>query len=122
MTPEEQQKKKELEQQISVEFSQLQQNLWDLKKNVEIETDETKKQENSKKIKEMEAELSEIKVWKERLERLTSLQEQDLQSLKTRLESLKNTIKSFRWEIYINLQVYLVWVFRKLLDFFLLSK
>jgi hypothetical protein len=33
-----------------------------LKKNVEIETDETKKQENSKKIKEMEAELSEIKV------------------------------------------------------------
>ena len=99
MTPEEQQKKKELEQQISVEFSQLQQNLWDLKKNVEIETDETKKQENSKKIKEMEAELSEIKVWKERLERLTSLQEQDLQSLKTRLESLKNTIKSFRWEI-----------------------
>jgi len=96
MTPEEQQKKTELEQQINEEFSQLQQNLWNLKKSIQFETDVTKKEEQNKRIKEMEAELSEINVWKERL---TSLQEQELLSLKTRLESLKNAIQSFKWEV-----------------------
>ena len=99
MTPEEQQKKVELEQQINEEFSQLQQDLWNLKKNIQLETDATKKEEQNKKIKEMEAELSEINVWKERIERMTSLQEQELLSLKTRLESLRNAIQSFRWEV-----------------------
>ena len=99
MTPEEQQKKTELEKQIDEEFSQLQQDLWNLKKEVETETDETKREEKDKKIKEMEAELSEINVWKERVERMTSLQEQELLSLKTRLESLRNAIQSFRWEV-----------------------
>ena len=99
MTPEEQQKKTQLEQQINVEFSQLQKKLWDLKGEVQSETDETKKQEKGRKIQEMETELSEIGAWKEKLERMTSLQEQDLESLKTRLESLKLTIQNFKWEV-----------------------
>ena len=99
MTPEDQQKKTELEQKINEEFSQLQQNLWDLKSEVQSETDENKKQEKNKKIQEIESELSDIKVWKERLERMTSLQEQELLSLKNRIESLKSTIQNFRWEV-----------------------
>ena len=99
MTPEEQQKKTELEQKINEEFSQLQQNLWDLKSDIQTETDENKKQEKNKKVQEIESEVSDIKVWKERLERMTSLQEQELLSLKERIESLKSTIQNIRWEV-----------------------
>ena len=84
MTPEEQQRKTELENQINEEFSLLQQKLWDLKNDVQSEMDESKKQEKTEKIHEIESKLREIEIWKERIEWMTSLQEQELNSLKNK--------------------------------------
>ena len=73
----------ELENQIKNDFSQLQKKLSGLKSEIQIETDETKKQEKQSEIQKLENELAEIKTL---IDRLSSLQEQELQSLKTRIE------------------------------------
>ena len=73
----------ELENQIKNDFSQLQKKLSGLKSEIQIETDETKKQEKQSEIQKLEKELAEIKTL---IDRLSSLQEQELQSLKTRIE------------------------------------
>ena len=84
----------ELENQIKNEFSQLQKKLEDLKNEVQTETDNSKKQEKQSEIQKLEKELAEIKSL---VDRLSSLQEQDLQSLKTRIEQysqIKQDIQS----------------------------
>ena len=84
------------EEQIRNNFSELQKKLEELKNEVQTETDELKKQEKNDEIKRLEKEASEMKAL---IDTLSSLQEQDLESLKTRLESFKNSIQSFRWEV-----------------------
>lgn len=93
MTPEQ---RKIEEEQIRNNFSELQKKLEELKNEVQAETDELKKQEKNDEIKRLEKEASEMKAL---IDTLSSLQEQDLESLKTRLESFKNSIQSFRWEV-----------------------
>jgi flagellar motility protein MotE (MotC chaperone) len=90
MTPEQ---RKIEEEQIRNNFSELQKKLEELKNEVQAETDELKKQEKTDEIKRLEKEASEMKAL---IDTLSSLQEQDLESLKTRLESFKNSIQSFR--------------------------
>jgi uncharacterized protein YhaN len=65
-----------------------------LKNEVQTETDNSKKQEKQSEIQKLEKELAEIKSL---VDRLSSLQEQDLQSLKTRIEQysqIKQDIQS----------------------------
>lgn len=93
MTPE--QRKLE-EEQIKNNFSELQKKLEELKNEVQTEGDESKKQEKDEEIKRLEKDASEMKAL---IDTLSSLQEQDLESLKTRLESLKSAIQNFRWEV-----------------------
>jgi predicted nuclease with TOPRIM domain len=81
------------EEQIRNNFSELQKKLEELKNEVQTETDELKKQEKNDEIKRLGKETSQMKVL---IDTLSSLQEQDLESLKTRLESFKNSIQSFR--------------------------
>jgi uncharacterized protein YhaN len=73
----------ELENQIKNDFSQLQKKLAGLKSEIQTETDETKKKEKQSEVQKLEKELAEIKTL---IDRLSSLQEQELQSLKTRIE------------------------------------
>ena len=80
MTPEE---RKLEEEQIKNSFSELQKKLDDLKSDIQRETDDSKKQEKQAEIQKMEKDLSEMKTL---IDKLSLLQEQDLQSLKTRLE------------------------------------
>lgn len=80
MTPEQ---RKIEEEQIKNGFSELQKKLEMLKSEIQSEKDETKKQEKETEILKMENDLSEMKAL---IDELSSLQEQDLQSLKTRLE------------------------------------
>lgn len=93
MTPE--QRKLE-EEQIKNSFSELQKKLEELRHEVQTETDDLKKQEKDDEIKRLAKEASELKAL---IDTLSSLQEQDLESLKTRLESFKTSIQGFRWEI-----------------------
>lgn len=93
MTPE--QRKLE-EEQIKNNFSELQKKLADLKNEVQSESDDSKKQEKNEEIQKLEKELSEMKTL---IDTLSSLQEADLQSLKTRLESTKKTYQEFSWEV-----------------------
>ena len=90
MTPE--QRKLE-EEQIKNSFYELQKKLEELRHEVQTETDDLKKQEKDDEIKRLAKEASELKAL---IDTLSSLQEQDLESLKTRLESFKNSIQSFR--------------------------
>ena len=92
MTPE---KRQQIETQIQNDFAVLQKNLEDLKNEVQSETDESKKQEKIREIQGLERELSEIKT---KINTLNSLQKEDLQLLKTKLESTKKTYQHFRWE------------------------
>ena len=93
MTPE--QRKLE-EEQIKNSFSELQKKLESLKKEVQTESDETKKHGREAEIQKMEKELSEMKAL---IDTLSSLQEADLQSLKTRLESTKKAYQEYGWEV-----------------------
>jgi predicted RNase H-like nuclease (RuvC/YqgF family) len=90
MTPE--QRKLE-EEQIKNDFSELQKRLEDLKNEVQTETDDSKKQEKNNEIQKLEKELSEMKTL---IDTLSSLQEADLQSLKTRLESTKKAYQEYK--------------------------
>lgn len=94
MTPEEERKLEE--EQIKNNFSELQKKLEDLKNEVLTENDESKKQEKNEEIQRLEKELSEMKTL---IDTLSSLEKQDLESLKTRLESAKNTIQKSKWEM-----------------------
>jgi len=80
MTPEQ---RKIEEDKIKNSFSELQKKLDDLKSNIQSETDESKKQKKQAEIQKMENDLSEMKAL---IDKLSSLQEQDLQSLKNRIE------------------------------------
>ena len=85
MTPEQRQ---QIENQIRTDFSELQKKLDDLKSEVQSETDDSKKQEKNEEIQKLESELSEMK---NLIDTLSDLQEEDLESLKARLESTKET-------------------------------
>lgn len=93
MTPEQRQ---QIENQIKNDFVELQKKLVDLKAEIQNETDEAKKQEKSEEIKNLESEAEELKI---KIDALVDLHEQDLQSLKTRLESFKAAIQNFKWEV-----------------------
>ena len=93
MTPEQRQ---QIEAQIQNDFAELQKTLEDLKNEVQSESDEAKKQEKSEEINRLESESAELKT---KIDTLKSLNEQDLESLKTRLESFKTAIQNFKWEV-----------------------
>ena len=86
MTPEQRQ---QIETQIKNDFAEIQKTLENLKNEVQLESDEVKKQEKNEEINRLEGEAAELKT---KIDNLSSLEEQALQSLKTRLESLKVTI------------------------------
>lgn len=92
MTPEQRQ---QIETQINNDFVELQKKLNDLKTEVQSESDTSKKQEKQQTIQEMETELASIQSL---IDTLSSLQEQDLQSLKERLEQTKQLYNETRWE------------------------
>lgn len=94
-TPKSQTQRTEIESQIKSDFSEIQKKLENLKNEIEAETDATEKQKKNEEIKKTEKEASELKAL---IDTLSSLQEQDLQSLKTKLESLKVTIQEFSWK------------------------
>ena len=93
MTPEE---KKQIETQIQNDFSELQKKLENLKSEVQSETDESKKQKKNNEIQKLEKDLSDIKT---QIDTLSSLQESDLQSLKTKLEETKKAYQEYKWEV-----------------------
>ena len=93
MTPEE---RKIEEDKIKSIFSELQNKLAELKNDVEKETDDSKKQEKDDEITRLEAELLEIKTL---IDTLSFLKEAELQSLKTRLESIQKTYQETQWEV-----------------------
>ena len=76
----------ELENQIKNDFSELQKKLETLKSGIQSETDQTKKQEKETEIQKMEEDLANMK---EQIDKLSSLQDEALQSLKDRLEQYK---------------------------------
>jgi peptidoglycan hydrolase CwlO-like protein len=80
MTPEQRQ---QVETQIQNDFAVLQKKLEDLKNEVQEESDVSKKQEKQLEFDKMKSELDKMK---EQIDILSSLQEQALQALKTRLE------------------------------------
>ena len=86
----------EIENQIKNDFFKLQKNLESLKNEVQTEIDDTKKQEKVEEIQRLETESEEMK---KMIDTLSSLQEQDLESLKIRLESFKAAIQNFKWEV-----------------------
>ena len=86
----------ELENQIKNDFSELQKKLETLKSEIQSETDQAKKQEKEAEIQKLEKELAEIKGL---IDRLSSLQDQELQSLKTRLEQCVQVKQDVREEI-----------------------
>ena len=90
MTPEQ---KQQIETQIKNDFSELQKNLENLKSEVQSETDESKKQEKNNEIQKLEKDLSDIKT---QIDTLSSLQEADLQSLKTKLEETKKAYQEYK--------------------------
>ena len=92
MTPEQ---RKQIETQIQNDFAEIQKTLENLKNEVQLESDEAKKQERNEEINRLESEAAELKT---KIDILKLLNEQDLESLKTRLESLKATIDETNWE------------------------
>jgi peptidoglycan hydrolase CwlO-like protein len=80
MTP---QQRQQVETQIQNDFAVLQKKLEDLKNEVQEESDVSKKQEKQLEFDKMKSELDKMK---EQIDILSSLQEQALQALKTRLE------------------------------------
>ncbi len=90
MIPEEQRRQEE--EQIKNNFSELQKKLENLKNEVKTESDDSKKQEKNEEIQKLEKELSEIKTL---IDTLSKLEEQDLESLKTKLESIKKTYQEY---------------------------
>jgi len=85
----------ELENQIKNDFSELQKKLETLKSGIQSETDQTKKQEKETEIQKMEEDLANMK---ERIDKLSSLQDEALQSLKDRLEQYKQVRQDVQWQ------------------------
>ena len=73
----------EIENQIKNSFSELKKRLDNLKSEIKIESEENKKKEKQAEIDKMEKDLAEMRSL---IDKLSSLQDQELQSLKTRLE------------------------------------
>jgi cob(I)alamin adenosyltransferase len=90
MTPEQ---RKQIEIQIQNDFVELQKKLVALKAEIQNESDEAKKQEKNEEINRLESEATELKT---KIDTLKLLNEQELESLKTRLESFKAAIHHFR--------------------------
>ena len=93
MTPEQ---RKSEEEKIKNNFSELQKTLGELRQAVEKESDETKKQEKKAEIDKMEEDLNGMK---SQIDTLSSLQEQDLQLLKERLEQCNQVKQDVQWEV-----------------------
>ena len=91
-----QEQRQQIENQIQTDFSELQKKLDDLKSEVQSETDDSKKQEKNNEVQKLESELSEMK---NLIDTLSDLQEEDLKSLKTRLESTKEAYQETQWEL-----------------------
>lgn len=92
MTPEQ---KQQIETQIKNDFSELQKKLENLKNEIQTESDDSKKQEKNNEIQKLEKELSEMK---EKIDRLSLLQEQELLSLKTKLEEYSKVKQDVKGE------------------------
>ncbi len=92
MTPEQRQ---QVETQIQNDFAVLQKKLEDLKNEVQEESDVSKKQEKQLEFDKMKSELDKMK---EQIDILSSLQEQALQALKTRLEQYSQVKQNVQWE------------------------
>ncbi len=85
----------EVESQIRNDFSELQKKLDNLKSEIQTETDQTKKQDKEAEIKKMESDLAEMK---NKIDILSSLQDEQLQSLKTTLEQYNQLKQDVQWE------------------------
>lgn len=92
MTPEE---KKNMENEIKNNFDELQKKLTALQSEITNESNVTKKQEKQAEFDRMKSELDEIK---KQIDMLSSLQEQDLQALKTRLEQYSQVRQDVQWK------------------------
>ena len=85
----------EIENQIKNNFSEFKKKLDNLKSQIQSVKDETEKQKKQAEIQKLEKELVEIKGL---IDRLSSLQDQELQSLKTRLEQYVQVKQDVRVE------------------------
>ena len=85
--------RQQIEAQIKNDFAEIQKKLEDLKTEVQSESDDIKKQEKIEEIQRLGNEAAEMKTL---IETLSTLQEQDLESLKTRLESFRTAIQNFK--------------------------
>lgn len=92
MTPEQ---KQQIEKRIQNDFSELQKKLEDLKNDVSNEHDENKKTEKQAEFNKMKHDLDTMK---EKIDRLSSLQEQELLSLKTKLEEYSKVKQDVKGE------------------------
>lgn len=90
------QNRQELENQIKNDFLDLQWKLAELQRELENEKDEIKKQEKYTEIQKMEKELSYMKT---KIDTLSSLQEQALESLKERIEKAKTLYSEINWDL-----------------------
>ena len=86
----------EIENQIKNNFSEFKKKLDNLKSQIQSVKDETEKQKKQAEIQKLEKELVEIKGL---IDRLSSLQDQELQSLKTRLEQYVQVKQDVRVDI-----------------------
>jgi len=93
MTPEQRQ---ELEKQMQDDFGKIQQDLASLKNELSQESDETKKQEKEENIKQLESSLNDIQTL---IEKIKELNDEDLQSLKEKINSTLNLTKETRWDV-----------------------
>jgi ElaB/YqjD/DUF883 family membrane-anchored ribosome-binding protein len=72
-----------IESEIMNNFNELKKRLGDLKKEVQSETDNTKKQQKESEIHQLENDLNEIQA---QIDSLSTLQDQELQALKVKLQ------------------------------------
>ena len=94
MNPAEQ-NRQELENQIKNDFLDLQWKLDELKNEIQNETNESKKEEKDREFQKMQEDLS---ILKTKIDILSSLQEQELQSLKEKIEETKQLYNKIKWE------------------------
>ena len=88
--------KQELEKQFRKDFDGVRKKLQDLQNEVQTETNTSKKEEKNKKLQELLNDARDL--WR-LLNRFSDLNEEDLKSVKTRLDSLKATVYEFTTEI-----------------------
>ena len=88
--------RQQIETQIKNDFLELQRKLENLKKEVQSATDETRREEKNEHIQNLEEELAEMQ---RQMDVLSDLREEELLSLKTKLEDSKNAYQEYRWEV-----------------------